>query len=113
MIANLEAGLLNDLETHLLKQPIHLHELGEAFVLRLAVVVAVVNLLNDARQAEQPVGVLKVVIVDLNPRAFGVVINELAAGQHAGRIARLAAHQLYGSGVIGFNPVGERVAQVH
>jgi hypothetical protein len=40
------------------------NELREAFVLSLAVVEAVVDLLHDAGQAEQAVGVVEVEIVD-------------------------------------------------
>ncbi|MNZ62040.1 hypothetical protein D3C78_801530 [compost metagenome] len=44
---------------------------------------------------------------------MGVVIDELAAGQHARRVAWLAAHHLHRCRIIGFDPVGEGVAQVH
>jgi hypothetical protein len=41
----------------LLQQFVHVNELREAFVLGLAMVEAVVDLLHDAGQAEQAVGV--------------------------------------------------------
>ena len=52
VFGSLEAGALDDLEAHVLQQGVHVDELGEAFVLRLAVVEAVVDLLHDACQTE-------------------------------------------------------------
>src|SRR3990167_8467082 len=58
LFGRLQLRLGNDLQAHLLQQLVHLHELGEAFVLGLTVVVAVVDLLDDAGQAEQAVAVI-------------------------------------------------------
>src|SRR5689334_5064576 len=60
----LQAGFVDDLQAHLLQQLVHVNELRKAFVLGLAMVEAVVDLLHDAGQAEQAVGVVEVEIVD-------------------------------------------------
>src|SRR3990167_3052413 len=113
LFGRLQLRLGDDLQAHLLQQFVHLDELGEAFVLGLAVVVAVVDLLHDAGQAEQAVGVVEVDALDLDAGAFGVVVGELLAGQHARRIARLTAHHLHRRGGGGLDPVGKGVAQIH
>jgi L-alanine-DL-glutamate epimerase-like enolase superfamily enzyme len=64
-------------------------------------------------QAEQAVGVIEIEVVDLDARALGVIVDELTAGEHAGRVARLATHKLHRRWVGRFDPVGEGVAQVH
>lgn len=73
----------------------------------------VIDLLHDTGQTEQAVGVVEIEIVDPDAGALGVVIDELTAREHAGCVARLAAHQLHGRRVSGFDPVGEGVAQIH
>ncbi len=58
-----EAGLGNDLQGHLFQQAVHVNELGETLVLGLAVVVAVVDLLNDPCQAEQAIAIVVIEVV--------------------------------------------------
>ncbi|CRS20361.1 hypothetical protein PAERUG_P48_London_17_VIM_2_01_13_05483 [Pseudomonas aeruginosa] len=77
-------------------------------------VVAVVDLLDDAGKTEQAIGVVEVQVVDRwDPGPLGVVVGELPAGQHARQVAGLAAGQLHRSRVAGFHPVGEGIAEVH
>lgn len=84
---------------------------GETLVLGLPVVVAVVDLLDDAGKTEQAIGVVEVQVVDRwDPGPLGVVVGELSAGQHARQVAGLAAGQLHRSRVAGFHPVGEGIA---
>jgi hypothetical protein len=61
---------MDDLQAHLLQQLVHMNELGEAFVLGLAVVVAVVYLLHEAGQAEPAEGVVEIDDLDLDARTF-------------------------------------------
>ena len=77
-----EAGFLDDLQTHLLQQFVHVNELREAFVLGLTMEEAVVDLLHDTCKTKQAVGVVEVEVVDLDASALGVVIDELLSLIH-------------------------------
>nr|GFA56656.1 hypothetical protein [Tanacetum cinerariifolium] len=101
------------LQGHALQQRVHVDELREALVPGLAVEKAVVDLLNDAGEAKQAVGVIKVEVVDADARALDVVRYKLLSGEHARRMAGLASHQLHRRRVVRLNPVRQAVAQVH
>ncbi len=74
---------------------------------------AVIDLLHDAGEAKQAVGVVKIEIVDLDTRTFSVVVDERLARQHARRITRLATCHLHRQRIVRLHPVGEGIAQVH
>src|SRR5690606_38905906 len=79
--SRLQLGVVDDLQTDLLQLVVHLHEFGETLILGLAVIEAVVDLLDDPRQTEQSIGVVEIDALDLDPGAFGVVVDELLASQ--------------------------------
>ena len=71
---------------------------AKRLVLSLAVMEAVVDLLNDSSQAEQAVGVVEIDAGDFDAGALSVVIDEALTGMHAGQVTRLSAHRCIGWG---------------
>src|SRR5690606_1188440 len=77
---------------------------GERRVARVAFLEALVDLLDDAGQAEQAVDLVEIEVGHAPARAPGVVLDDLLAREHAGRIGGLAARAQHEGVVVSLNP---------
>ena len=73
----------------------------------------VVNLLDDHRQAEQAIDLVKIEVIGFETGLLHVVIHHFPAGQHARAMGRLPAQHLERAFVVRLNPVGQAVPQIH
>ena len=90
-------------------------EEGVHLVGRLAVEVAVVDLLRDHGHPEQPEHLVEPPLLGRHGAAgaLGVRRHELVAGQHPRQVRRHPPHHLELLGVVGLHPVGHRAGEVH
>lgn len=79
----------------------------------LAVVEAVVNLLDDHGQTEQTEAVVKIEVVHVHPGDFTIQLNEFPAGQGAVYVGGHGAHNVARFGVVLLDPVAQGATQVH
>jgi len=85
----------------------------EGRIARLTVVVTVIDLLNDGGKTEQTVDLVEGPVVNLEPHPAAVVVDDLLARHHSGDVRRLAAEALQEPVVIGLDPIGQGVSEIH
>ena len=85
----------------------------EALILRLPVVIAVIDLLKDHHQAEDAVDQIEIEVADFRAGALGVVRDHLVARQHPLGVAGLLTQGEEPRSVVGLDPIGHGVAEVH
>ena len=76
-------------------------------------VVAVVNLLGNAREAEKAVHEIEAQVVGGEVGVGNVTRDHLAAGERAGQMGWPKADGLHLRRVVGLHPIGQRRAQIH
>ncbi len=79
----------------------------------VSVVIAVVDLLGDHGEPEQTEDLVEAPVVHRQSGSLGVVLDDLATGEHAGQIRRLSLGGEHHRVVVGLHPVRERRPQVH
>ncbi len=85
----------------------------EAFVPGLAVIVAVVDLLGDNGQAEETETEIVGEVCRVGAGAFSIGGHDVTPGEHAVQMGRHEPQQLPLLRIVGLNPVGQTVAQIH
>ena len=79
-------------------------------VVRLTVMVAVIDLLDNHGQSKQAIDFIKSKIFGAKAHLVAIIGHHFLPGQHTGQVSWLAAQHLVNKIIIGLHPVRQRIA---